>query len=151
VSGRAAWALLLGLALAARLAFVAVTPDYVPIHDDRDYDRLACAIVEGGGYPAYGPRPTADACGEPVDGARRTAFRPPGWPATLAAVYAVTEPVTSDRWLAARIFLALLGTVAVALMGVIASRLWGRRVGLLALAVGATCVPLIVAGGTLLT
>jgi 4-amino-4-deoxy-L-arabinose transferase-like glycosyltransferase len=150
VSGRAVW-LLLALALAARLAFVAATPNYLPIHDDHDYDRLACSIVRGSGYAAVGPATPPDACGQAVAHPRPTAFRAPLWPATLAGVYAISDPLTSDRWLAGRVANALLGTVAVALMGFIGGRLWGRRVGLIALGVGATCVPLIVVGGSLLT
>jgi hypothetical protein len=150
VSGRAVW-LLLALALAARLAFVAATPNYLPIHDDHDYDRLACSIVQGSGYAAVGPATPPSGCGRAVAHPRPTAFRAPLWPATLAGVYAISDPLTSDRWLAGRVANALLGTIAVALMGFIAARLWGRRVGLIALSVGATCVPLIVVGGSLLT
>jgi 4-amino-4-deoxy-L-arabinose transferase-like glycosyltransferase len=143
--------LLIALALAARLAFVAATPNYLPVHDDHDYDRLACGITQGSGYAAVGPRVTPTSCGTKVAHPRPTAFRAPGWPATLAGVYAVAKPFTSDRWLAGRIANAVLGTIAVALMGFVATRLWGRRVGLIALALGATCVPLIMVGGTLLT
>ena len=150
MSGRAVW-LLVGLALAARLAFVAATPGYVPIHDDHDYDRLACSIVQGSGYAAVGPATPPSGCGRAVAHPRPTAFRAPLWPATLAGVYGVAEPLTSDRWLAGRVANAVLGTLAVALMGFVAGRLWGRRVGLIALALGATCVPLIVVGGSLLT
>jgi 4-amino-4-deoxy-L-arabinose transferase-like glycosyltransferase len=150
VSSRTVW-LVLALALAARLAFVAATPNYTPIHDDHDYDRLACSIVVGSGYAAVGPVVTPSSCGHSLSDTRPTAFRAPLWPATLAGVYAVTEPLTSDRWLAGRIFNAMLGTLAVALLGLIATRLWGRRTGLIALVLGATCVPLVVIGGSLLT
>ena len=150
MSGKAVW-LLLALALAARLAFVAATPGYLPIHDDHDYDRLACSIVRGSGYAAVGPATPPAACGNAVAHPRPTAFRAPLWPATLAGVYAVSAPLTSDRWTAGRVANAVLGTIAVALMGFIATRLWGRRVGLIALAVGALCVPLIMVGGSLLT
>jgi 4-amino-4-deoxy-L-arabinose transferase-like glycosyltransferase len=150
VRRRSVW-LLLALALALRLGFVAATPNYFPVHDDHDYDRLACSIVQGSGYAAVGPATPPSGCGRAVAHARPTAFRAPLWPATLAGVYALTDPLTSDRWLAARIAVALLGTVAVALMGFVAGRLWGHRVRLLALAAGATCAPLVVIGGSLLT
>jgi 4-amino-4-deoxy-L-arabinose transferase-like glycosyltransferase len=150
VKSRSVW-LLLALALAVRLAFVAATPNYVPIHDDHDYDRLACAIVVGAGYAAVGPATTPSSCGSAPEHPRPTAFRAPLWPTTLAGVYAVTDPLTSDRWLAGRIANALLGTAAVALMGFIATRLWGRRPGLLALGLGAVCLPLVMIGGSLLT
>ncbi|MFL5850516.1 MAG: ArnT family glycosyltransferase [Solirubrobacteraceae bacterium] len=150
MTGRAVW-VLLALALAGRLAVVAATPDYRPLHDDHDYDRLACSMVQGNGYAAYGPWPKKRSCGTPAHDPRPTAFRAPLWAATLAGVYAVTEPFTSHRWTAGRIANALLGTLAVALMGFVAGRVWGRRVGVLALALGATCVPLIAIGGSLLT
>jgi 4-amino-4-deoxy-L-arabinose transferase-like glycosyltransferase len=150
VTGRVVW-VLLALALAGRVAFVAATPDYRPIHDDYDYDRLACSMVQGNGYAAYGPWPTKRSCGTPAHDPRPTAFRAPLWPATLAGVYAVSERFTSHRWTVGRIANALLGAVAVALMGFVAGRMWGRRVGVLALGLGATCLPLIAIGGSLLT
>jgi 4-amino-4-deoxy-L-arabinose transferase-like glycosyltransferase len=148
----AAVVLLLGLALVARLAFVAATPDYRPIHDDRDYDRLGCAILELGAYPAAGPRVTPQRCRAGAGGAGRslpTAYRPPGYPAFLAAVYGASAPVTSDRWTAARVAQALVGTVAVALVGLVAWQLWGAAVGLVALGLAAVWLPWIVVGASL--
>ena len=143
--------LLLVLALAIRIGFVAATPGYTPAHDDRGYDRLACALVAGEGYTRSGPPATREECGRSDRPGRPTAFRPPGYPMFLAAVYTVTEPLGIDRWTAARLAQAVLGTVVVALLGVIAGQLWGRRESVAALALGAVFVPAIVIGGSLLS
>ena len=99
---RAVWALL-ALALCVRLAFVAATPSYTPVHDDHDYDRLACAIVGGGGYRDAGPPTPPGTCVTPDTISRPTAYRPPAYPFALAAVYAVAAPLHLDRWTAARV------------------------------------------------
>lgn len=142
---------LLALALAVRLALVAATPGYEPAHDDAQYDRLACAILVTGSYPRSGTSPDRESCGErPAEDPGPSAFRPPGYPAFLAGVYAVTSPLPVERWTAARVVQALLGTGLVALIGLIASRLWGRRAGLVALGVGAVYLPLALVGASLL-
>jgi hypothetical protein len=142
--------LLLAAALILRLGFLAATPGYTPQHDDRDYDRLACGLVAGKGYTRMGPPMRPKACGEGPTG-RPTAFRPPGFPMFLAAVYTVSEPLGVDRWLAARVAQAVLGTVVVALLGLVAWLLFGRRTALVAMALGAVFPPAIVLGGSLLT
>lgn len=147
-------ALILLLALALRLGFALATTDYRPRHDDRDYDRLACGIVDGGGYPRLpSALPSENSCTIPgQEGARiAVSYRPPGLPYLLAGVYLVSQPLTSDRWTAARIALALIGTLAVWLAGLVAQRIWGWRRGLLTMALTAVCPPLIVVGGSLLS
>ena len=64
-STAAVW-LILVLALALRIGYVAITPDYVMVHDARDYDNAAQSIARGDGYPTSRGRPTA--------------FRPPAYP-----------------------------------------------------------------------
>jgi 4-amino-4-deoxy-L-arabinose transferase-like glycosyltransferase len=140
----------LALALVLRLAFVAATPGYVPGHDDRDYDRLACGLVAGKGYTRFGPVVSEDRCGEGPTG-EPTAFRPPGYPMFLAAVYTATDPIGIERWTAARVAQALLGTVVVALLGLVAWQLFGRRTALAAMMLGAVFPPAIVLGGSLLS
>lgn len=142
--------ILLGLALVLRLAFVAATPGYQPAHDDRDYDRLACGLVAGEGYTRVGPPTPEERCGDGPTG-KPTAFRPPGYPMFLAAVYTVSEPLGVERWTAARVAQAILGTLTVALLGVVAWQLFGRRAGLTAMGLGAAFPPWIVLGGSLLT
>ena len=141
---------LVALALIVRIAFIVATPGYVPAHDDRDYDRLACGLATGEGYTRAGPDTPRTGCGQGGTGAA-TGFRPPGFPMFLAAVYTATDPVGIERWTAARVAQALLGTIAVALLGLVAFQLWGRRTGLIALGLGAVFPPAVVLGGTLLT
>ena len=140
---------LVALALVVRLVFVAATPGYTPQHDDRDYDRLACGLAIGQGYVRAGPATPPEGCGSATSG-KPTAFRSPGLPMFLAAVYTVTEPVGLKRWTAARVALALVGTALAALLGLVAFQLFGRRAALAALAIAALFPPLIVLGGSLL-
>lgn len=161
-------ALLLVLALGARVGYVAATPHYVPHHDDRDYMTLSQSIAATGAYPTHhvwlapghcpvvnGPR--LGWCVARPHGpgarlvARPTAYRPPAYP------YALAGAETVGRWLgvtamtSARVFQALLGTLVAALVGLLAARLLGRRVGLVALAIAAVEIPLVVLSGTLLS
>src|SRR5262249_45529527 len=69
----------------------------------------------------------------------------------LAAIYSAARPLGIDRWVAARLAQAVLGTVIAVLIGAIALRLWGRRTGLIALALAAVYPPLILFSGALMT
>lgn len=80
-----------------------------------------------------------------------TAFRPPGYPVLLAGIHAVGEPLPVARWTRARVANALLGTLAVALIGLIAMQFWSRRVALVAMAVLAVDLPLVLVGGSLMS
>jgi 4-amino-4-deoxy-L-arabinose transferase-like glycosyltransferase len=128
---------LLGLALVLRLGFVLATLDYQAADDPGDYHRLAISISEGNGFGES----LLAAAGGP------TAFRAPLFPAFLGAVYANVGP----RVNAARIVLAGIGTVTVALIGVFAFRLFGRRVGLAATSIAAVYPSLLLMNGTLIT
>jgi hypothetical protein len=88
------------------LAFVVATPNYTPVHDDHDYDRLACALVGGGGYRDAGPPTPPGSCLTPRYPSRPTAYRPPAYPFALAGVYAAAAPL-HDRWTAARVVQAV--------------------------------------------
>jgi 4-amino-4-deoxy-L-arabinose transferase-like glycosyltransferase len=137
--GLAVWALL-AVALVLRLGYVAVTPDYAIVHDARDYDYHARSIARGEGYGLSYQLPTA--------------FRPPGYSFLLAGVYdvaGVAREGVDERVPPARIVQAFVGTLAVALIGVIAAQLWGRREALAALALGAVYLPLILIGGALMS
>jgi hypothetical protein len=135
------WALVV-LALAVRLWAVAATPDYLPRTDAVDFDRHAVTLVETGDYPSSGIAP----------GGGPSAFRPPLFPLALAGVYALAGTGDAEaRWEAGRVFQALLGAVAVGLIGLIALRVWGRTVGLVAAALGAVYPPLVVAGTSLMS
>jgi 4-amino-4-deoxy-L-arabinose transferase-like glycosyltransferase len=124
---------LIGVALAIRIAFVLATPGYTLVHDALDYQRHAISLSEGHGFALSYGRPTA--------------FRPPAYPVFLATVYWVTGP--DVEW--GRLANAFVGAGIVALIGVIAFQLWGRRVALVALGLGAVYVPLILVGQAIMS
>jgi 4-amino-4-deoxy-L-arabinose transferase-like glycosyltransferase len=139
----AAIGLLLVVALSLRLGYVALTPGYRIVHDARDYDAHARSIAAGDGFARLGPGPS-----------RATAFRPPAYPVLLAGVYALTGHERRDdaaRVTAGRVANALVGTAIVALVGLLAAQLLGRRVALVAMALGAVYLPLILVGGSLMS
>jgi len=80
-----------------------------------------------------------------------TAFRPPGYAVLLAGVHVAGDPLPLTRWTRARVANALLGTLAVALLGLIATQVYNRRVALVAMAVLAVDLPLILVGGSLMS
>jgi 4-amino-4-deoxy-L-arabinose transferase-like glycosyltransferase len=142
---RTVWAvgLLLALTLVVRLGYVALTPGYRAIDDAHNYDVHARSIAAGHGFARIGSGPSGE-----------TAFRPPGYPYFLAGVYAVTGVVQaqdSRRYVAGRVANALVGTVIVALIGVLCAQLFDRRVALAAMALGAVYLPLILVGGSLMS
>lgn len=137
LSWRHAAGLVLVLALVVRLGAIAVTPEHRLVNDPLDYDRHARSIAAGDGYPPSGV----------VAAGGATAIRPPGYPAFLGAVYALT----GDSPLAGRIAQALLGTAIVALTMVIAVQLWGALVAVVAGLLAAVFPPLVVTGMALLS
>jgi 4-amino-4-deoxy-L-arabinose transferase-like glycosyltransferase len=142
---RFGWAVgvVLVLALALRLGYVALTPGYAIVHDARDYDAHARSIAAGEGFARLGPGPS-----------RVTAFRPPAYPVLLAGVYTLTGHETKadeQRVVAGRVANALVGTAIVALIGVLALQLFDRRVALVAMALAAVYLPLILVGGALMS
>ena len=126
--GRLLVAAILALALTLRLG-LAVLHDPPPATGDAaDYARHAAALADRGSYPESGIAPS----GGP------TAFRPPGYPLFLAAVYEV-----GGRDDAPRVVGAVVGTVAVALLGLCALWLFGASTALAAMALAAVFPPLI--------
>src|SRR6476661_7625877 len=90
---------LLAVALLVRVLFVVATPAYVPQHDDRDYDRLACWVAEHGSLPDRAPPfPGAASCVTHGRSGGLTAYRPPLWPLSLGATYAVADAAGIPRW-----------------------------------------------------
>ena len=137
-SGTRIAAALLFAALAIRVAFVLATPNYQLIHDAIDYDRHAASIAQGHGFALSYGRPTA--------------FRPPAYPIFVAGVYKLVGTQSkADRVRAARLANALVSTALVALIGLIAFQLWGRREALVALALGAVYIPLILVGQSVMS
>jgi 4-amino-4-deoxy-L-arabinose transferase-like glycosyltransferase len=127
---------IVALALAIRVIAIVATPDFVPVHDPADYDRHAVAIASEGSYPqsTYAP------------GGGPSALRPPLYPLSLAAVY----EITGARWTAGRLFAALAGALTVALIGLLAARLWTRRVALVAMLLAAVYPPLVLVSNSLI-
>jgi 4-amino-4-deoxy-L-arabinose transferase-like glycosyltransferase len=119
------------VALGLRLGYVALTPDYRIVHDAHDYDMHAQSIAIGEGF-------SKRLTGKP------TAFRPPGYPYLLGGAYrafGVERAPDADRIVVARRLGAVLGTLGVALIGVLAFQLFGRAAGLVAAALAAVYVP----------
>lgn len=125
------------LALLLRIAVVAADSGYQPANDALEYDYLARSIAAGDGYPQSGYL---------LQGGP-TAFRGPAYPLLLGAVYAVS----GDSITAGRLLGALLGAAIVALLYLLAKRVWGRRVGLLAAALAAVFPPLVLLSRELLS
>lgn len=122
-------------ALVTRATVMASTSGYRPIHDDAAYARTAVSLLRWHRYPMHVV---------PHVGWQASAYRPPGWPMVLAALWSVTGVnVTVARGL-----LVVLGASVCVLGAVVGAQLGGRRVGLTAglllafdpllLAVGAT-------------
>lgn len=124
-------------ALLVRLGALAATPGLTLNNDPADYSQIAHSIAHGHGYP---PSRVVPAGGP-------SAFRPPGFPFFLAGVY----KLSGDSLTAARVAQAVLGTVAVGLIALIALELWGPLVGLVAGLLAAVFPPLIIDGMSLLS
>lgn len=134
---RGAWALLV-LALVLRIGVLGATVTTPLTLDSADFSRTALSIAQGHGYPPSNRAPA----GGP------SAYRPPAYPLLLAGVYALSGEEAPPL---GRALGALLGTIAVALTALIALRIWGRRVGWIALAVAAVAPPLVVMSTTLVS
>jgi 4-amino-4-deoxy-L-arabinose transferase-like glycosyltransferase len=135
-------AAIFAVALVVRIGVVVATPHYQARTDAADFDRLAVSLADHGHYPnsrEWAPRGP-------------TAFRPPLFPAALAAVYKVVGTgSTHDRWTAGRLLEAVLGALAAGLTCLIAARLWGPATGLVAGALVAIDPPLLLVGSSLLS
>jgi 4-amino-4-deoxy-L-arabinose transferase-like glycosyltransferase len=131
------WALLL-VALLLRVAVVATTIDVPTTLDSADFSRVGWSIAQGQGIPPSNRAPA----GGP------SAFRPPAYPAFLAAVYFVAGQEAPP---AARFVETVLGTLTVALIGLIALRIWGKRVSIIALGIAALAPPLVVMSTALIS
>jgi 4-amino-4-deoxy-L-arabinose transferase-like glycosyltransferase len=110
---RIALYLVLILALALRLSWIALVPTW-PVSDYGVFDKIAMNVATGHGYALTAGLPTT--------------YRPPGYPLLLAGIYAVF----GHSILAARLVNALLGVMGCFLTYVLASQLFDRRIGLFA-------------------
>lgn len=133
---------IVALALIVRLAVIVATPGFAPQTDASDYDRTAVSLARHGSFPPS----VVTRHGGP------SALRPPGFSVALAGVYKIVgvgSPVA--RWRAGRVLEAALGTLAVALIGLIALRLFGPGVALMSGAIAAVYPPLLLVGSSLMT
>jgi 4-amino-4-deoxy-L-arabinose transferase-like glycosyltransferase len=130
-------AAIVGAGFVARLLAVRLTPGYVPQHDDRSYLLHVLALERTGSYPVfhYGIHPI------------QTAYRPPGLPYLLAGVHRLFGgAVPTDRMVQ-----VVVGTVLVALVGVVAGQVWDRRTALVAMALAALSPALVLFGASVIT
>jgi 4-amino-4-deoxy-L-arabinose transferase-like glycosyltransferase len=126
-------AALLTVALAVRVGYVLHTSNFMPVQDGKSYNYLASGLAQGQGW---------------VLGT--SAFRPPGYPFFLAGVYSIVG-VPHNTWAAARIVEAVLATVTVGLVGLLALQVAGRTAMLITLAIAAVYVPFVLVGESLMT
>src|SRR4051812_1153659 len=137
----AAALLILVAALGLRLAYIGATPDFKIVDDARDYDIHAVSVARGQGF-------SKELTGMP------TAFRPPGYVYLLGAAYrvfGVQDSPAHDRIVVARRLGAVVGTIGVALVGLLALLLWGRRLALVAMALAAIYVPAILVSDAMMS
>lgn len=117
------------MAIVLRLAAVAADDGYRPHNDAFEYDYYARSIAAGDGYPRSGYL---------LQGGP-TAIRGPAYPYLLGAAYAVSD----DSRAVGRLVGVALGVLTVFLLYLLARRIWGRRIGLVAAALAAVFPPLI--------
>jgi 4-amino-4-deoxy-L-arabinose transferase-like glycosyltransferase len=120
-----------------RVAVIAADGGYEPANDAFEYGYYAQSVAAGEGYPRSGYLRQ----GGP------TAIRGPGYPYLLGGAYAVAD----DSKTVGRLLGAALGTLTVLLIYLIAKRIWGRRVGLLAAALAAVFPPFVLLSRELLS
>jgi hypothetical protein len=112
--GRTPWIVILIAALVPRLIFVLIAPNEWQFPDSREYEAVALSLYVQGTYGVF-------------------TLRPPGYPTLIAAVYSIFGP----HLLALRLVEAALGVLTIGLIGLIGTRLFGRRAGLIAAAIAA--------------
>ena len=138
-AGRWATALVLLAALGVRVAVVILTRhSYVPRTDPADFDMIARSLAAGHGMGPAIHLPGLNLVGP-------TAYRAPLYPSVLAAAYRVF----GASWSVGRLENAVIGVMAVASIGIVASQLWGRRVGFIALAIAAVHPTMVLYGSSL--
>jgi 4-amino-4-deoxy-L-arabinose transferase-like glycosyltransferase len=126
--------LVIALVLRVGLA-LAIHHSYVPKNDAANFDSIARSLSSGHGFGKALVPPSVG----------KTAFRAPLYPLVLAAAYLVFGHSPTVGLLQN----AVIGVWLVAMIGVVASLLWGRRVALVALVVAALHPTLMLFGTSL--
>jgi 4-amino-4-deoxy-L-arabinose transferase-like glycosyltransferase len=134
--GFARWlAAIAAAGLAVRLLYVlAITPDLRGLGDATYYHELANALGDGRGFV------------DPANGTA-TALHPPLFPLLLA----LPSALGLDSYQAHRVVVALIGTATIVAVGLLARRLGGERVGLIAAGLAAVSPVLISADGAVMS
>jgi 4-amino-4-deoxy-L-arabinose transferase-like glycosyltransferase len=133
------------LALALRVAYIETTP-YHAVNDAGTYNRMASMIANHGDYQTgSGPRSGAGGSRGP------TAYFPPAFPYLLAASDLLTghEAGGKSALRSERIEQAIVGTVAVGLIGLVGLEAFGAAVGVVALILAAVYPVLVELSGIL--
>jgi 4-amino-4-deoxy-L-arabinose transferase-like glycosyltransferase len=116
---------IVAVGLALRLAWVLhVQP--APFGDSQWYANVASNVLHGHGFVANHNNPVL----EPPDVPQPTAFYPPLYPLTLAALW----KAFGTSVMLAQVFNAVVGALTIPLVFVLGSNIFGRRVGLAAAA-----------------
>lgn len=135
--GNGAIATVVAIALIVRIGVIVADAGYAPQQDAWDYNRHALSIAGGDGFP--------DSYYVADEGP--SALRAPGYPFFLAGIYVLS----GDSVTLGRIANAALGALAVLLIFLITTRIWGRRVGFFAAAAAAVFPPLVLLSKELLS
>jgi 4-amino-4-deoxy-L-arabinose transferase-like glycosyltransferase len=140
---RTAIVLILALALALRVAYIAGHPGFRPFADAASFDQVAVSLALHGHYPPSSIAPS----GGP------SALRPPAYPFALSALYAATGTASSSsRFVLGRLMSAAIGTVVVALVGLVAWLLWASPLETAAaMLLAAVYPPLVTMGDAMLS
>ena len=136
---------ILTLALLVRLEHNSSTP-YTAVNDAGTYNRLGSMVAEHGDYA------TGDAPGDGVVGSRGpTAYFPPGFPYVLAVADLLDGHQSGGKAAIAgeRAEMAILGTVSVGLIGLVALEAFGGVIALVAMVMAAVYPVFIALSGTL--
>jgi 4-amino-4-deoxy-L-arabinose transferase-like glycosyltransferase len=124
-------ALVVIVALALRVAYVLHTPRFVPTFDAKSYNALGAGLASGHGWIF-------------------DAWRPPGYPFYLAAIYLVLG-IPHGTWTDVRLFEAVVSALTAGLIGWLAFQVAGRRAMLVAMAIAAVYVPLVLVGVSMMS
>ena len=134
-------------ALVIRLDYIADTP-YRAKNDAGTYNRLASGIAQTGDYQVGNGRHTGAG-----GSSGRTAYFPPGFPYFLALVDIIDGHQAGGKTAVktARVSQAVLGTITVALLGLVAWEACGELVALVAMALAAVYPVFVVMSGVLMS